>query len=272
MKKQIINLKGARPLFSISKRCLAPFGFAVLISFVIATSSVFALTPAEQESFKKANQFYREGKFRDAAAAYRELASKYPSTAVFQYNLGNSYYRSGNLGPAILAYERAKRLAPRDEDVRYNLSYVKSSLEYKIEDKRNSLLPLMEGLLGFFKDREAALLGLVFYFLLAAGLVFSLFTGRGMIWGAGRQFLFVMISIALLLWGAKMIQRHFFPDAVVMQKEAPVRYGPSENDKTVLQLGEGLKVYVLDRRDDWSRIFVVNGESGWIKNAHIAEV
>ena len=53
---------------------------------------------------------------------YYEQVSKngYESPALY-YNLGNCYFKLHNLPAAILSYERARRLAPRDEDIAYNL-------------------------------------------------------------------------------------------------------------------------------------------------------
>jgi SH3-like domain-containing protein len=37
-------------------------------------------------------------------------------------------------------------------------------------------------------------------------------------------------------------------------------------------MGEGIKVFVMDRREDWSRVLLTNGESGWVRDSDIAEV
>ena len=71
---------------------------------------------------------------------------------------------------------------------------------------------------------------------------------------------------------AKQIDTSVMRDAIVMSKEAEVRYGPSENDQVAFRLGEGLKVYVVDHREDWSRVILVNGDGGWVQSNQIAEV
>ena len=37
------------------------------------------------------------------------------------YNLGNAFYKNRQIGPAILNYEKARKLAPNNEDVLFNL-------------------------------------------------------------------------------------------------------------------------------------------------------
>ena len=69
-----------------------------------------------------------------------------------------------------------------------------------------------------------------------------------------------------------MFQIHQFGDAMVMAKNSEVRYGPSPSDQIVFKMGEGLKVYVMDEREGWSRIYVASGETGWIQDEKIAKV
>ena len=80
-----------------------------------------------------------------------------------------------------------------------------------------------------------------------------------------------MVLIFLALMGAKNVQAHWLRGAIVTAKEGQVRYGPSESDQLAFRLGEGLKLYVMDRREEWSRVLLTNGESGWVRNDQIEE-
>ena len=71
--------------------------------------------------------------------------------------------------------------------------------------------------------------------------------------------------------GAKNVQAHWLRGAIVTAREAQVRYGPSESDQLAFRLGEGLKLYVMDHREEWSRVLLVNGESGWVRNDQIED-
>ena len=50
------------------------------------------------------------------------------------YNLGNAYFRLKLLGHAILYYERARVLIPGDDDLDYNLRYVRQQTKDMVEE------------------------------------------------------------------------------------------------------------------------------------------
>ncbi len=247
-------------------------GFLLFVFFALPLGKTHAWTNEDRDQFRKANQSYQTGKFQEAVSTYRGLSEKYPKTAVLFYDLGNSYYRAGSLGPAILAYERALLWNPRDADTRFNLNYVRGLLEYRIEEKRNWYLRAAEAALNFVTFEEATLLALSAYALFIGVWVFTLFFRRGLAWGWVRKTLLSLTVLFFALWGIKQFESRMLRDAVVLAKQAGGRYGPTEGDQVAFRLGEGLKVYVMDHRADWSRVMLTNGESGWMKNDQIAEV
>ncbi len=244
----------------------------LLIFTVFLTPQAFAVSKADAEVFKKANQDYRKGDFKLAAEAYENLSDKYPDQAVFYYNLGNALHKLGKLGPTIVAYEQALALDPRNQDVRANLKFVRGLVQYRVDDKRNWYLKAAQELLNYFTEKEVISLVLFTYFILASGWAFVLFFKNGAPWGIKRRMLLIISAAFFLVGLAKNIETHFIRDAIVTANEAAARYGPSEADKVAFRVGEGVKVYVVDKRDDWSRVLLNNGESGWVPNTQIIEV
>ncbi|MBI3314268.1 MAG: SH3 domain-containing protein [Candidatus Omnitrophica bacterium] len=242
----------------------------LMLCFFIAP--VFAWTVQDTAELQKANQYYRDAKFSEASSIYRKLSGESPHFAGLFYNLGNSLYRQKSLGPAILAYEQARKMDPRNGDIVYNLNYVRSLLEYRIEDKRNWYLKAAERFLEYFTEKEIYLLAMTAYFFLTAGWVFVLFFHPGLPWGTRRKTLAIILLLFATLAVAKYVESRIIRDGVVVAKSAEVRYGPSGEDQIAFRLSEGLKVYVLESRSDWSRILLVNGETGWVSNDQIAEV
>lgn len=231
-----------------------------------------AWTSADEAAFQKANQAYRSERYADAVSLYEGLIEKYPDLATLRYNLGNAQYRLGRVGLAHLAYERALTLAPRHQDTRHNLRFLRGLSEYRIQDKRNWYLRAGDHVLRYFTENEVYLLALVAYLLLAGSWAFVLFFRRGLPWGAVRKGFLLAAGIAAFLAFAKNVQMHVIRDAIVLEREMEVRYGPSDTDRVAFRLGEGLKVHVVDRREDWSRILLVNGESGWVRDHEIGLV
>lgn len=248
-------------------KIVSGFIFLLLVSGNLA----FAWTSQEVSDIKKANQSYRNGNFKEAASFYEGLSEKHPESGVLAFNLGNAYHRLGKPGKAILAYERARRVDPRAPDIRYNLNYLRGLLQYKIEDRRNWYLRAFEEILNTFTEKEILLGGLAVYFLLMASWVIAIFFQDGAPWGFWRKAFLTTCVLFLAVMGAKNVQAHWLRGAIVTVREAQVRYGPSESDQLAFRLGEGLKLYVMARRDEWSRVLLTNGESGWIRNDQIEE-
>ncbi|MFA7255762.1 MAG: tetratricopeptide repeat protein [Candidatus Omnitrophota bacterium] len=235
------------------------------------SSSAQALTDTSSV-FREANTSYRTGDYKKAAELYESLITEKPHVAAFYYDLANAYVRLGKLSRAILNYEKALYLDPRNADTRENLRYTRSLLEYRVEDNRNWYLRAAEAVLQHMTGREInfVVLGIEFVFLVGAIAFFLM--GRGLFWNGWQKFVFILLVLAGLIALGKQVQSNVIRDAIVMQKECEARYGPSEHDQVAFRMGEGIKVFVMDRREDWSRVLLTNGESGWVRDSDIAEV
>jgi tetratricopeptide (TPR) repeat protein len=247
-------------------------GFWLLVTLPLFAATAWSWTADDVSQFKKANASYRQGQYNDAVAGYKALIEKHPEAAILYYNLGNSYHRLSKRGEALLAYERARLYSPRDADIEGNLAYVRGLLEYRVEDKRNWYFRAGEKLLETFTVKEVNMACLFLYFLFIISWSFSLFSRREDIWDWRRKTLLVLTAVSFVLVLLKQVDTSIMRDAIIMSKEAEVRYGPSENDQVAFRLGEGLKVHVMDHREDWSRVVLVNGDGGWVNNDQIDEV
>ncbi len=240
---------------------------------VLHAANLWADLAAEDQSiFAKANQLYYGEKYGEAQKIYQDLFKRYPDYGALAYNLGNTYYRLGKTGPAILAYEEALLREPRNRDILRNLKQVQAGLQYRLEDKRNWYLRAAEFSIQKLTEVEVSLLLALGYFLFVAGFLIPLFWGQGIRFGVIQKTLTTLLIILIVLYAAKRVERRVIRDAIVMAPKADVRFGPSDGDRVAFRLGEGLKVYVVDRREGWSRIILTNGEDGWIKNSSISEV
>lgn len=251
---------------------MSKFITVFLLSLFISSPVFAALTKEDAALFKKANENYRKAQFSDAADAYESLSVKYPEQAVFLFNLGNSLHRQNKLGSSIVAYEQALELEPRNADIRANLQFVRGLVEYRVEDKRNWYLKAAQSALDYFTEKEIISMVLLSYLILGISWAFALFLKPGIPWGWKRRTLLTISAFFFLVGLAKNVEMHFMRAAIVTSSEAPAHYGPSAGDKVAFRVGEGIKVYVVDKRDDWSRVLLVNGGSGWVLNNKITEI
>ena len=231
-----------------------------------------AATPDLGSVFQEANTSYRTGDHTKAAELYESLIEREPGVSAFYYDLGNAYVRLGKLSRAILNYEKALLLDPRNGDIRENLRYTRGLLEYRVEDTRNWYLKTTEVVLKYATDREidAVVLAVLFVFL-TGGILYFL-NGRGVFWNPWQRFVFIALLLAAFVAFGKQVQSRVIRDAIVMQKECEARYGPSEHDQVAFKMGEGIQVFVMDRREDWRRVLLTNGESVWVRDSDIAEI
>ena len=78
----------------------------ILLILPVLLISLCALAAIDPQSEKQAEEFYREGKYNEAAEIYRKLRAGGMESAILYYNLGNCYYKLGENTQAILNYER----------------------------------------------------------------------------------------------------------------------------------------------------------------------
>ena len=88
--------------------------------------------PAD-ELWDRANTAYINGDYRGAAEIYGEILDRGLGSVKLYYNLANACFKEGQTGRAILFYRRALRLAPGNDDIRYNLSVAEARTKDTIE-------------------------------------------------------------------------------------------------------------------------------------------
>jgi uncharacterized protein YgiM (DUF1202 family) len=52
--------------------------------------------------------------------------------------------------------------------------------------------------------------------------------------------------------------------AIIFKQTTEIKNAPTLNSDTVFELHEGTKVVVLDAIDDWKKIKLSDGKTGWI--------
>ena len=96
------------------------------VLLLVLSGMLYAQVTDPAELFSKANKHYENSEYEEAISLYEEVTSRDIADKVLYYNLGNAYYRTENLGKALLYYERALKLSPRDEDIQYNIEFIRS--------------------------------------------------------------------------------------------------------------------------------------------------
>ncbi|NBC18163.1 MAG: SH3 domain-containing protein [Bacteroidetes bacterium] len=235
-------------------------GLAVLVP------SAHAQPDAARTAFEAGNVRYEAGAYDAALARYRQaLDSGYASGALY-HNMGNAYFRLDSLGQAVRYYEKARLLLPTDRRLEHNLAIARSRVTDAVPRLPTSpwatwwhRLAARLGAWGFF---AAGLLGCGVGLALAAH---RIWTGTRAPWH--RRTMAVALLVGGLLLAAAFaasLEPRLDRRVVVLAEAIPLREAADDGAASARMLYEGTVLDVLAAQDDWLRVRLSNGATGWV--------
>ncbi len=233
----------------------------ILLGALILATSGFCQAVALPQQLSEAENVYRAGHYAEALQLYEQDLKNHPNDPYLYYNIGNCYFKMGSTGLAAANYFRAFKLAPRNADIRHNLSLALAS-------GGEQLVPsgVPEALhKGFFILSLQELQGLT----CLAGWCTCLLAGLWLLTRRGGKWALAMGTVLLVLAGWFYV-RHSWqtqPLAVVASPVTEVRSGPGTNFPASAALAQGHLVEVLDHKDNWQEVVVKSqGLEGWVES------
>lgn len=241
----------------------------IILLSAIATVSAAA---ADNLSMQQANALAQESKFDEAALIYDSLRNAGLESATLYYNLGYAYYKQGMLGWAILNFERAKRLAPGDEDIAFNLEQL-----YALTDKMQTLEPIFfvrwwQSLCNITDSDGWALTFVVLFILMLAGIAAFMFANAVALRKSGFFAAVIFLLLACLAIGISSAQKDDIVDgkaAIIMSSSVTLSTSPDKNGSEMAVLHEGTYVDIIDRLGQWCSVRLKDGNVGWLKASDI---
>lgn len=239
---------------------------AFLLTLLPVPPPARAETP--EELFGRGNTAYEQGRFDDAAEAYRSVLRYRIRDPAVEYNLGNAELKLGHLGQAIVHYERARILDPTDPEVQANLEFAKSQCVDRVETPESAAIvrwiAAVQSRLG--PDRQAWLaLALVW----AVGGLIAWCSARPGGWSAASGWTLAGLVVAFVLvgssWYSTWTRLEGQKLAVVQEPAVEVLAGPGESNATLFTVHEGLTLEVRAERQEWVQVSLPNGLNGWIE-------
>jgi len=245
--------------------------FLLIMGWLIPGSMLWAQT--SPDSVQQARAAYDRGDYSAAATLYQSLATSGAQSAELFYNLGNAEFKAGHLGQAVAAFRRALKRAPQDEDIRFNLEYVRAFIHQPGEHK-GPLAHWLENAFDFFTGHELALGALAVFWMLSgftAGLI--LIRGSSRIW---LRWVTAGLALAFLLlagWGvARLAVDRATQWGVIIASRSEARNGPNQEFQVGFVIPEGREVRVLGHEGNWIAVGLPSeGYKGWIKREDLAE-
>ncbi len=213
--------------------------------------------------FYQGNADYKEAKFEAAIDNYLKVLNLGLESGNLYYNLGNSYFKKWELGRAVLNYERALMLIPNDSDLKSNHEYVLSLLNLGQQSFENWLGKIANKLFAGVSVNFLTVLLAIIYILallaLASSLIFAQTKRSIKILFLILPAIFIITAIAL---NSKIV--YLSKGAVVVSKDALVKFEPREEATTYFKLSEGSKVVVLDKTQNLYKVKRPDGKIGWM--------
>ncbi|MFH1259417.1 MAG: tetratricopeptide repeat protein [Elusimicrobiota bacterium] len=213
----------------------------------------------------EANKFYEEKNYAQAVEKYQQLLEAGVKNAEVYYNLANGYFKDRQLGRARLCYERAYRLAPNDEDVIFNLNYLRSLI-------KEPPINFWEILYNSIALHYLTYLASGFYFIFFIFFSILIFR-RSKISFYGSLFLGSILFLLVIWWGSRFYSQELVKTAIVINVSAEARNGPGEDYSLGFTVPEGRKVVILEERNEWYAIGLrKEGLKGWLLKNQVEKI
>jgi tetratricopeptide (TPR) repeat protein len=219
--------------------------------------------------FEQANLQYQKNDFKGAIETYnRIIKSGYEAPEVY-YNLGNCYYKTNNIPESILNYERALKLAPRDEDIQFNLKLANLKVVDKIQTVDQIFFKRwLESLSNYFTTDSAATYTIIFMWI--ALIILALFVVS---WSTILKKVFFYLGVLLLVCSIAFLLVSYdrynsvntVSAGIVFNPSVYVKSAPNDKSTDLFILHEGTKVQILDTIGSWKKIRLMNNNEGWVR-------
>lgn len=228
-----------------------------------------------QQSFEHGERL-RGRQSEQAASAFTESAHKFQllidagiRNGKLHYNLGNAWLEAGQLGPAILNYRRAQRLIPGDGALEANLNYARSLCANQIAPSGHKAF--VQTL--FFWHYQSSLR--VRYWMAIATFAgfWTVMILRVYVRRVRWRYVLIPLGLITIVLAVSVAAdfaagtRH--AEGVLVVDNVMVRKGNGEGFEPQFDqpLHQGVEFKLLERRNDWLRIELPDGQNGWVRTA-----
>ena len=218
--------------------------------------------------FVSANKLYQQESYFEALELYQEIEKQNMESEALYFNMANIYYKTNQVAPAIYYYEKALQLDPNNKDVAFNLDFANRMILDNIEPLPKSLgQRFRDGIILKFTYATWAIIAVSLAFLFA--LLFLLYHFS---YSTSKKRFYFITSImsasfvAVSLFFA-MKNHHYVSttkSAIIFAIQTQVKSAPTKNSEVNFELHEGTKVQVLEDIDNWRKIKIADGKTGWM--------
>lgn len=242
----------------------------LLYIFLFFLGSVSA---QNEKYFEQGNTLYNQGKYAEALSRYEAILKTNEHSAELYFNIANAHYKLNHIAPSVYYYEKALALKPNDKDIKNNLSFANNmrvdAIDNLPEVGLSKFVKNFANIMSFDAWAKVSIGLVVLFVLLYLAYYFTYTTGK-------KRLLFIsstlsvflaFIALAFTFYNYNLARQN--NPAIVFAQEAQVKSEPNLRSDEAFVLHEGTKVQVLDTVNNWKKIKLSDGKTGWIPNSDI---
>lgn len=237
-----------------------------LILLLFLSSQLFSQN--SEKLFKEGNEHYKLSNYSEAISSYEKIEALGLISSELYYNLGNSHYKLNQVAPAIYNYEMALLLNPLNEEAQSNLVFAKRLTIDAIDEIPKTIFQkLDDAIVKKLSYNEWAIVNVVFSILgtlLFLLFYFSFTPSIKRLFFVTSILSFLLLLITLFFTIKEYTYSNTTVEAIIFSKEITINNAPTDNSEKIFTLHEGTKVLVLDTVDNWKKIRISDGKTGWI--------
>lgn len=218
--------------------------------------------------FEQANTLYNQGKYAEAIDKYTAILDTEKHSSELYFNLANAHYKLNNIAPSIYYYEKALLLSPNDKEIKNNMAFATNmtidAIDVIPETGWARFVKSITNMMSFDAWAKTAVAFTFCFVLLFLIYYFAYSTLKKRV-----SFITSLISLLLLCVSLAFAFHKFNIDknnrpAIVFAQESKVKSEPNLRSEEAFRLHEGTKVQVLDTVNNWKRIRLADGKTGWV--------
>lgn len=237
-----------------------------LILLLFLSSQLFSQN--SEKLFKEGNEHYKLSNYSEAISSYEKIEALGLISSELYYNLGNSHYKLNQVAQAIYNYEMALLLNPLNEEAQSNLVFAKRLTIDAIDEIPKTIFQkLDDAIVKKLSYNEWAIVNVVFSILgtlLFLLFYFSFTPSIKRLFFVTSILSFLLLLITLFFTIKEYTYSNTTVEAIIFSKEITINNAPTDNSEKIFTLHEGTKVLVLDTVDNWKKIRISDGKTGWI--------
>ena len=243
------------------------------VLYIIITLFSLGTFSQNESVFQEANTLYNDGKYQDAIDKYESIIKSGQHSAELYFNLGNANYKLNKIAPSIFYYEKALRLNPNDREIQNNLAFAQNMTIDAIEQVPEvGMTKFLNKIINVFSFDTWAKLSIVFMLMFVSLFILYYFSyttqKKRLAFIASNGALFLMlIALAFAFQKYDLTQKD--KPAIVFSQEAEVKSEPNLRSSEAFRIHEGTKVQILDTVNNWKKIKLADGKTGWVPSDDI---